>query len=123
MEIFYKTRIFDQKYKFLIFATKTSYLGITVLKNYCHVWNHHPGICDKEQKTLNSKLLWLQKCFLAKLRSEFWLVSYLKSTPSNLSNVNFHIKQKHLSLKKTALSRYFEKTIVILETAASKLSR
>ena len=63
---------------------------------YCHIWNQHPEICWK----------WVFNPYIEFLyRPTFWgqnlkmILSYLKSTPSNLSNYkNFVKKWKYLNL-------------------------
>ena len=84
------------------------YFWAGILKNYCHIWNQHPQICQLakfREKTKMPKfgtknvlfvifnqecLIWVFFCYTFKK-----LLWYLKSAPSNWSNCKLLQKNKN----------------------------
>ena len=89
-----------EKLKFTQFGTKNGLFGYfwaRISKHYCHIWNQHPQTC------LIAKLPKLPK--FGPKNTLFWyfsarilkkLLSYFKSSSSNLSNCKIFQKNKNV---------------------------
>ena len=67
------------------------------LKNYYYVWNQHPPICQIEKFREKTKMPKFGNKNIVYFGTRIWkrLMSYLISTPSNLSNFGISWKDKN----------------------------
>ena len=72
--------------------------GLNFRKNYCHIRNQHPQICQipKIRGKPAIPKFWTKNGLFKKLGNK--LLSYYKSAPSNLSNSKNSRKKKQLGL-------------------------
>ena len=96
-----------------------------IFKNYCHIWNCHPQICQIAKfRAQNSLNLGRKMLYLGIFRLTFYLTNYcdiLKSAPSNLYDSKILRKNKDKTLapkmpywvffNKNALFEYFWRKI------------